>query len=301
MASKKFPSCGCCDDTALLFASRRLTRSAAVFFTVLVFTLGVTNIAAQGLPSGKQVQGDFNGDGILDALFQPATTTGTAQIILGDVTGQLTIPGQSIPAAYLGLSWSQDQSNIVTGDFIGNGRSDILVQPLESDGMTALLLAEPNGQFSSIAQQFIGPYLGLDWSATSHKLVVGDFTGNGRDDVLLQAAAPSGMNLIAEPNAQGILNTTGQSWPDGYLGLQWSSQAVTLYTGDFTGNGQSDLLVQVNDPASDTQVPAYALLLAAANGEFTQINQSWSVSAFGADWSPATHTLYRRCYWQWSR
>ncbi|MGH8415587.1 MAG: FG-GAP repeat domain-containing protein, partial [Gammaproteobacteria bacterium] len=262
--------------------------SVLAFCLSLLLTLG-TGAAAAG--TTQAIPGDFNGDGIPDALFQPSNETSTAQIVLGDASEQLTIPAQTIAADYLGLSWGQDQSNIITGDFIGNGRDDIFVQALTPGGRNAILLTDSNGQVHAINQQFSGSYMGLDWSAASHHILVGDFTGNGRQDVLLQTAVPGGMNLIALPDVQGRFNTTGQEWPDGFLGLQWSSQAVTLYSGDFTGNGRSDLLVQVNDPAANTQVPAYALLLSDGNGNFTQINQSWGTNAFGADWSPATHAL----------
>lgn len=265
-------------------------RSGAIssFLLSFLLTLG-TGTAAAG--TTQTITGDFNGDGIPDALYQPPDENTPTQIMLGDASGQLSIPAQTLNPGYLGLSWGEGQSNIIAGDFTGNGRSDILVQPLALGGTTAILLTDANGQVHAINQQFSVPYMGLDWSAASHKILVGDFTGNGRQDVLLQTATPGGMNLIAEPNTQGVFNTTGQSWPDGYLGLQWSAQQVTLYSGDFTGNGHSDLLVQVNDPATDSQVPAYALLLADGNGGFTQISQSWGVNAFGADWSPTTHTL----------
>ena len=267
----------------------RVRLSPILAFCVSLLLTLATGLAAAGTP--QAVSGDFNGDGIPDVFVQPSDSNTPGQIVLGDSFGNPTIPAQTIQPGFLGLSWGQDKSNIITGDFTGNGRDDFLLQPLSPSGLNAILLTDPNGQVHLVNQQFTGLYLGIDWSASSHRILAGDFSGSGRQSLLLQTTTPSGMNMIAVPDASGVFDTTGQVWPDGYLGLQWSSQDVTLYTGDFTGNGRTDLLLQVNNPASDTQVPAYALLLSDSSGNFTQIAQSWGTNAFGADWSPATHQL----------
>ncbi|MGA9854684.1 MAG: VCBS repeat-containing protein [Gammaproteobacteria bacterium] len=254
----------------------------------LLLTLG-TGVAAAGTP--QAISGDFNGDGQLDALMQPVDDTGQTSIILSDSTGQLTIPGQTWPAGYLGLNWGQTNSNIHVGDLTGNGRDDILVQSLTTGGPSGVLFSDPNGQFPVLNQSIPTPYLGMDWSTAGHQIVTGKFAGGLQSEVLLQTANPGGQNMIVQPNAQGMLVTTAQTWADGYLGLHWDAQDVTLYTGDFTGDGQDGLLMQVQSTATEANPAPYTLLLPDAQGQFTQVSQTWGLNAFGADWSPATHTL----------
>lgn len=267
---------------------RARIASILVFCLSLLLTLG-TGAAAFGNP--QLISGDFNGDGQLDALTQPVDDTGPTSIVLSDSMGQLTIPGQSWPAGYLGLNWGQSNSVIHVGDLTGSGRDDILVQSLTTGGPSAVLLSDPMGQFLAINQSIPTPYLGLDWSAASHQILPGKFGGGLQSEVLLQTMNPGGQNMIVQPNSRGMLVTTAQTWVDGYLGLHWDAQDVTLYVGDFTGNGQDGLLMQVQSTAVESNSAPYTLLLPDAQGQFTEISQTWGLNAFGADWTPTTHTL----------
>ena len=67
--------------------------SVLAFCLSLLVTLG-TGAAAAGTP--RAISGDFNGDGILDALFQPPDEHTATPIMLGDMTGALTESGQRI-------------------------------------------------------------------------------------------------------------------------------------------------------------------------------------------------------------
>src|SRR5487761_396995 len=263
-------------------------ESVLVFCLSLLLTLGTGAVAAS---TPQAISGDFNGDGRLDALMQPADDTGQTSIILSDSTGQLTIPGQTWNSGYLGLNWGQSNSVIHVGDLTGNGRDDVLVQSLTTGGPSAVLLSDANGQFAAINQSIPTPYLGMDWSEASHQILAGKFGGGLQSEVLLQTAIPGGQNMIVQPNLQGMLLTTAQTWADGYLGLNWDAQDVTLYVGDFTGNGQDGLLMQQQSSASASNPEPYTLLLPDAQGQFTQVNQTWGLNAFGANWSPSTETL----------
>jgi len=172
--------------------TRRFT-SIITFCLSFLLAFG-TALAASG--TSQDITGDFNGDGIPDALIQPLDSQSPSQIVLGDSYGNLTIPAQTIQPGFLGLSWGQAKSNIITGDFTGNGRDDFLLQPLSPSGMNAVLLTDPNGQVHLINQRFTGPYMGIDWSAASHQILTGDFSGSGRKSLLLQTTKPGGMNLI---------------------------------------------------------------------------------------------------------
>jgi RHS repeat-associated protein len=235
------------------------------------------------------VPGDFNGDGLVDALYQPLDATQPSGIIFRDSAGKLSIPGQVWDAKYLGLDWSTDASVLHTADFRGLGRADVLLQAAKSDGPSALLFATPGGQFLNIGQKLPNPSLGFDWSADSHRLYTGRFDGGLQSEVLLQATDAGGLNGIVHADSDGHLTQLVETWPDDFLGIPWDASAASLYVGDFNGDGQDDLLVQMNQP--DPTAQGYFLLLADSAGKFSTIRQSWGADAFGADWNPATHRL----------
>lgn len=271
----------------------RSNRASAllVFVFSLFFTLCAGRAAAGAPLQAGSVAGDFNADGRMDLLVQPADATHPGRIVLQDGTGAMSIQIQVIDASFLGLDWVQSDSTAYTGDFNGDGRADVLLQSKQSGGVQALLLTDPISELNQVAQKIPANYMGVDWSAAAHQLVIGDFNGDGRSDVLLQAVNSNDINLIVSANAQGQLDTTGQGWMQGYLGRDWSASDVQIYTGDFNGDGKTDLLLQTRAGHSPGGQSDYALITADANGQFTQVAQTWNAGDLGADWSPATHTL----------
>ncbi|HET7396491.1 MAG TPA: VCBS repeat-containing protein [Gammaproteobacteria bacterium] len=156
-----------------------------VFALSLSFTL-CTGRAALGdtLPAGS-VAGDFNADGRLDVLVQPADATHPGEILLQDGTGALSIQVQVLDPGFLGLDWVRSDSVAHTGDFNGDGRADVLLQSKQSGGVQAILLTDSTSQLDTITQTIPANYMGIDWSAATHTLVTGDFNGDGHSDVLL--------------------------------------------------------------------------------------------------------------------
>jgi hypothetical protein len=269
----------------------RITRSSSLLAFGLSFfcTFATGSAVDLDVATHRLVPGDFNGDGLVDGLYQPLDSTQPAGIFFRDAAGDLSIPGQVWDTKYLGLDWSAGASVLHTADFRGLGRADILLQAARSDGKGALLFATPDGQFLNIGQTLANPILGLDWSADSHLLYTGRFDGGPQSEVLLQSVSSGGLNAIVHPDPDGHLGQLVETWPDSFLGIPWNSSAASLYVGDFNGDGQDDLLVQMNHP--DPHAQGYFLLLADPSGKFSTIKQSWGANAFGADWNPATHRL----------
>ena len=269
----------------------RIARASLLAFG-LSLSLSFTTASAVDLnPSTHSaVPADFNGDGRVDALLQPLQATGGGAILLQDGTGSLSVVAQSWEPGYLGLDWSTAKSRITAADLNGDGQDDVIVQPTSSGGTAAVLITDPSQQILQIAQLLPAGYLGQDWSSASH-LVAGDFDGDRRKELLLQAAGPGQVSAIVHADEAGHVAALIQSLPDGYLGRRWNAQAVTLYVGDLNGDGRQDLLIQVNPGATQAGESSYALLLADPDGRFTHLNEVWNDSDFGGDWSPATHTL----------
>jgi len=135
-----------------------------------------------GWSPGSQWQargtGDFNADGISDIVLQNTTN---GDVYLWTLNGTAT-GAASVLASQSGfVGWRPPSANWQvrdTGDFNGDGKSDILLQNSADGACFAWLL---DGT-SVIGSGFVGWTPGAAWVARRG----GDFNGDGRGDVLLQ-------------------------------------------------------------------------------------------------------------------
>lgn len=113
--------------------------------------------------------GDFNGDGRDDMLWR--SNTGSVREWLGQANGGFVLNAAAtyeVTAAY---------QIVGTGDFNGDGRDDILWR--DRSGVLTNWLGQADGSFLSNHANAVYP-VGLGWTVTQ----VGDFNGDGLDDVL---------------------------------------------------------------------------------------------------------------------
>ena len=159
------------------------------------------------------VQDGFSGGLTSDVLLQ---NNASSQII------DWTIQGES----YTGYTSFGDQpgwSAVGTGDFTGEGTSDVL---LENGGGGVIDWIMQNGQYAG--------YNLVGFAAGSTVAGTGDLTGNGTDDVLLQN------NSSGEVTAWLMQNGAYASSDDIGNAADWQ----IIGTGDFTGNGTDDVLFE---------------------------------------------------------
>jgi RHS repeat-associated protein len=273
--------------------------------TLKVLMLGLMVIGAAGLARADTAwstedydlyPGDFNGDGLSDLLYIARDARHLSGIALSDGAGFST-PLQSWGNAYLGIPWSDRTYRILVADFNGDGKDDLFLQR-STPGDHYVLLAEEGG-IGAISQSVPNDAAGLDWSAKAHTLVAGDFNGDGRADLFLQATDAKALNAVVLADAEGqfTAKVPAQSWEDGYAGFDWATSESLLYAGDFNGDGRDDLLLQARPLAGTgpgTTTPAAfapnmngVVLARNAQAIFaTEGVQAWSRDGFKADWSP---------------
>ena len=167
--------------------------------------------------------GDFNGDLHSDILWQ--NTNGQASI--WEMNGTNQIPGGS---QLVGPNPGPDWKVVGTGDFNGDGHSDILWQ--NADGQASIWEMNGTNQIPG-GSQLVGPNPGPSWKVVG----TGDFNGDGHSDILWQNA--NGQASVWEMNGTNQI-PGGSQLVGPNPGPSWK----VVGTGDFNGDGHSDILWQ---------------------------------------------------------
>jgi hypothetical protein len=207
----------------------------------------------------KPVVNDYNGDGRSDVLLR--YSSGTIIDWLGAESGTFFSNHGNTTYA-LPTDWKVAG----TGDFNGDGRSDLLLRNVNG-GITEWL-GQNNGGFTWNSASNYG--LDPNWTVAA----TGDFNGDGRADVLLRYSSGTIINWLGQADGSFFSNHANTTYS---LPSDWKIAG----SGDFNGDGRSDLLLR-NDNGGITE------WLATANGGFNWnpaanygLDAGWQVAAIG--------------------
>ncbi len=156
---------------------------------------------------------DFNGDGKLDLGFTPVNTAGAFTVLPGVGNGTFGAP---IPSVTVPLNPIASGQPLLTGDFGGDGKRDVLTG-------SNILFGKGDGTFT------LGPA-----TPSTGATIVADFNNDGKDDIDTNKA--SGGVSIYLGKGDGTFAAVGPT----YANLDGEP---TLAVTDIDGDGNLDLVV----------------------------------------------------------
>ena len=190
----------------------------------------VTSAAAGGgvqlTVEAHDAANDFNGDGRSDILWRHDD---------GRMTDWLsTANGGYLPnSANISTSVATEWQIAGVGDFNGDGRDDIMWR--NNDGRITNWLGTASGGFSdNVANAYNG--VSTDWQVAG----VGDFNGDGRDDILWRNIDGRMTDWLSTANGGYLPNSANISTS---VATEWQIAGV----GDFNGDGRDDIMWRNND------------------------------------------------------
>jgi hypothetical protein len=197
--------------------------------------------------------GDFNGDGKKDLLRKQLYSPGNWDVALSTAT--------SFSAAGTWLTgWAVVSSayNLMVADVNGDGKDDLIAKEATT-GTWYVALSSGSGFTAATSAWLTG------WATTSsgYNLMVGDFNGDGKKDILKKQINTPGNWDVALSTASSF--SISGTWLTGWAVV---SSAYNLMVGDVNGDGKDDLI------AKEATTGTWYVALSTGSG-FTAASSTW--------------------------
>ncbi|MDZ4842711.1 MAG: FG-GAP-like repeat-containing protein, partial [Hyphomicrobium aestuarii] len=256
-----------------------------LFKTSALASSGITGSAYSGYSVAGS--GDFNGDGLTDLYMmkvdasgrRPSSGAANEHIWLGKSDGTF----QDIDLGTAGSLPNDNYKVVASGDFNGDGRTDLYVMRVQNDGASRatnnpndrVLLGQANGSFIQVDLGSAG------LTPANYKVASsGDFNGDGRTDLYFFASKSNGKttgdaaDYVLLASGGGFFNKINLT-SSGLTGAAAYDEYDVVSGGDYNGDGLIDLyLMRISTKQGGVKSgsqPDYVWLADGA-GSFTTIN-----------------------------
>ena len=242
-----------------------------------VFTKGYGGTLPSGLPSVEAVVADFNKDGkpdiaVLAFANGPGNYTAPAElcIFLNQGNGTFTQTDYQTPA---GLGNFPKPTNLVSGDFEGNGNQDIALVFNDTQGSSDLypelltFAGDGKGSFGPGVVSYAFDSGVNFWSFPPfNNLFAADLNGDGRTDLVTSLFAKNNPETGNLRVPSLLANVSGKFYWDSAVYLPHPPvTGITFLLDDFNGDGKPDLFYYYADSTDAIQAGFY---LGLGNGAF---------------------------------
>ncbi|MEU9596858.1 FG-GAP-like repeat-containing protein [Streptomyces sp. NPDC048109] len=181
---------------------------------------------------------DYNGDGRSDVATWYDYADGSDKVHLwdGGMHGAMQLPTVAYSAD--AGTWNEDDAKLVTGDYNGDGRSDIGLFYGYSDGTVKLFTK--NAKADSTFEGSVVSWTDTDWTWARMHPYTGDFNGDGRDDIAVWYDYADGSDKVFTflSKEDGTFNKPFTAWS---RASGWTFDHMKVSTGDFNADGRDDL------------------------------------------------------------
>ena len=200
-------------------------------------------------PSGYSVNnnnfnfklGDFNGDGKTDLIHFVNVGNGYVHVWNSKGDGIFDVKSAFTPAPGYGVN--ANNFNFQTGDFNGDGKTDLIHFVNNGNGYVHVWNSKGDGTFDLKAAFTPAPGYGVN--ANNFNFQTGDFNGDGKTDLIHFVNNGNGYVHVWNSKGDGTFDLKAAFTPAPNYSV--SNNNFNFQTGDFNGDGKTDLIHFVND------------------------------------------------------
>ena len=200
--------------------------------------------------------GDYNGDGKTDLFVKGYNNVRAMYLARSTGDGFTRVFLDSNTDGDGGTDsedfFTSSQANIYTGDYNGDGKTDLFVKGYNNvramylarstgDGFTRVFLdSNTDGDGGTDSEDF--------FTSSQAKIYTGDYNGDGKTDLFVKGYNNVRAMYLARSTGDGFTRVFLDSNTDGDGGTDsedfFTSSQANIYTGDYNGDGKTDLFVK---------------------------------------------------------
>jgi RHS repeat-associated protein len=194
-------------------------------------------------------------------------------------------------AVHATTEWNAQEYDLYAGDFNGDGYTDILYIAKDPSMPSGIALSDSTGTPHIAWQSWGSNFLGINWSGNAYNVIIGDFNGDGKSDILLQSVTPGNSYLLLTSSA-GLITGISQTIANSTMGLTWSADQHHIIAGAFSVVGSTPRFGLFMQATSSSGTDA--IVLTDANGQFSAStpSQTWTDGFAGLNWSTQSANVF---------